>query len=502
MKQSVYYWLGFLLYSVAVIGIGFYVWWRDRKLGKSQDNQAYWEASRNLSAWSVGLSISASMMSVSWSSVYGVQLFYWYGIGGGWLLIFPWLLTMAGFFVFAPLYRKFKVFSQPQLLSKRFGPATGRLLAPTLILVFLTWAGAEIYAAGILIAPFLHLSLPKTLLLITVVVAIYSYSGGFEAVVSTDKIQFALVTIFISVIAFLGWNALPADAVLWQTPLPPKAEQGSQLIFSPGWVLILLTFVAYLPGWIVETDVWIRLQAARSNREARKGIAIAGINSAIFVGFLPFVIGASALVLFPPINGQAPAEIQDGALIFTVFMQKYAPLWLNLALSVGLIAAAMSTIDTCGNVAALSFSHDLLEPVLRKRWPAGRINTFARWSSVGAIFLAFVYALFTNSLWDIFYLSSGLLTTTVFIPVVSSFLKSTRSAQVNLSIVFGFVFTLLFYFLESRQVLTAFEPAAVARTGLGYILWGLLMAMAGFGIGRLDSFFSNKAKKSDKFFEN
>jgi Na+/proline symporter len=106
MKQSVYYWLGFLLYSVIVIAIGFYVWWRDKQKGKAQDNQAYWEASRNLSAWSVGLSISASMMSVSWSSVYGVQLFYWYGIGGGWLLIIPWLLTMAGFFIFAPLFRK------------------------------------------------------------------------------------------------------------------------------------------------------------------------------------------------------------------------------------------------------------------------------------------------------------------------------------------------------------------------------------------------------------
>ncbi len=486
MKQSVYYWLGFLLYSVIVIAIGFYVWWRDKQKGKAQDNQAYWEASRNLSAWSVGLSISASMMSVSWSSVYGVQLFYWYGIGGGWLLIIPWLLTMAGFFIFAPLFRKFEVFSQPQLLSKRFGPATGRLLAPTLILVFLTWAGAEIYAAGILIAPFLNLSLPKTLLLITVVVAIYSYSGGFEAVVSTDKIQFALVAIFISVIAFLGWNALPEDAVLWQTPVPPKAiGQGGSLVFSPGWVLILLTFVAYLPGWIVETDVWIRLQAARSNREARKGIAIAGLNSAIFVGFLPFVIGASALLLFPPVNGQVPAEIQDGALIFTVFMQKYAPLWLNLALSVGLIAAAMSTIDTCGNVAALSFSHDLLEPVLRKRWPAKRVNAFARWSSVGAIFLAFVYALFTNSLWDIFYLSSGLLTTTVFIPVVSSFFKSTRAIQVKLSIIFGFVGTLLFYFFESHHVLTSIEPPAVADTGLGYILWGLLLAFLGFVIGAI-----------------
>ncbi len=479
MDTRIYYWIGILLYSGTVIGVGFYVWLRDKRKGKAQDNDAYWEASRNLSAWSVGLSISASMMSVSWSSVYGVQLFYWYGIGGAWLLIIPWLLTMAGFFIFAPLFRKFEVFSQPQLLAKRFGVRTAQLLAPALILVFITWAGAEIYAAGILIAPFLGITLPQTLFFIALVVAIYSYSGGFEAVVSTDKIQFVLVAVFITVIAFLGWHALPKGASVLNTPTPPKALNNHKFI-SSGWALILMTFIAYLPGWIVETDVWIRLQAARNNAQARKGIFIAGINSAVFVGLLPFVIGASALILFPPVNGQAPAEIQDGALIFTVFMQKYAPLWLNLALSIGLIAAAMSTIDTCGNVAALSFSHDLLEPVLSKRWPAKKLNLFARISSVSAVFIAFVYALFTNSLWDIFYLSSGLLTTTVFIPVISSFFKSTKKMQVNLSIVLGFLSTLIFYFLESNGLLRNFEPHAVAQTGLGYILWGFGFAVIGF----------------------
>ena len=314
--------------------------------------------------------------------------------------------------------------------------------------------------------------------------AIYSYSGGFEAVVSTDKIQFVLVAVFITAIAFLGINAIPPEASLLNTPLPPKTQQ-TPILISPGWALIVLTFLAYMPGWIVETDVWIRLQAARSDGQARKGILIAGINSAVFVGLLPFLIGASALILFPPVNGHAPAEIQDGALIFTVMMQKYAPLWLNLALSIGLIAAAMSTIDTCGNVVALSFSHDLMEPVLAKRWPKKRLNLFARISSVGAIFLAFVYALFTESLWDIFYLSSGLLTTTVFIPVISSFFKSTRKLEVHLSIILGFVSTIVFYFLESRGALKELEPQFIAQTGLGYILWGFAFAVAGFGAGKM-----------------
>lgn len=149
MSNQIYYWLGFITYSITVIGIGLYVWYREKKQGKHIDNSAYWEASRNLSGWSVGLSVSASMMSISWSCVYGVQLFYWYGWGGAWLLIIPWLITMLGFFIFAPKFRKFETFSQPQLLEKRFGTQTRQLLAPALIVVFITWTGAEIFAQEI-----------------------------------------------------------------------------------------------------------------------------------------------------------------------------------------------------------------------------------------------------------------------------------------------------------------------------------------------------------------
>ncbi|MEJ2542960.1 MAG: hypothetical protein P8Y99_02740, partial [Calditrichaceae bacterium] len=314
-------------------------------------------------------------------------------------------------------------------------------------------------------------------------VADYTYTGGFEAVVSTDKIQFVLVALFILVIAVLGFNALPDDISLWNVTNPPKAVNAYKL-FSPGLALIILTFAAYLPGWLIETDVWIRLQAARSDSAARKGVVLAATNSFIFVGVLPLIIGLSALILYPAVNGVIDNRLQDGALIFTVIMQDYAPLWLNIFLSLGLIAAAMSTIDTCGNVVALSISHDLIEPKVKNKWSSDKLNRLARISSVGAIFVSFIYAVFTESLWDIFYLSSGILTTTVFIPVVASFLKSTKPIQVNLSILFGLVSTLIFYFLESRGLLAAIEPEAIAATGLGYIIWGFIISLLGFILGK------------------
>jgi Na+/proline symporter len=176
-----------------------------------------------------------------------------------------------------------------------------------------------------------------------------------------------------------------------------------------------------------------------------------------------------------------PSHLQDGAVIFTALMQDYAPVWLSVVLAVGLIAAAMSTIDTCGNIVALSISYDLVEPAFKNKWNDKKLNILARWMSVVAILISFIYALFTDSLWDIFYLSSGILTTTVFLPVISTFLPSTKKMQVYLSIFFGLIGTLIFYF-------TLKDVVIFFGTGLEYIVFGFVLSMVGFFTGRLKIF--------------
>lgn len=482
------YWIAFLAYCASVVSIGFYIWFKRKKGPPPSDTQLFWSASKKVPGYLIGLSISASMMSISWSCVYGVQLFYWYGLGAAWLLAIPWLITMAGYFIFAPLFRKLNAFSQPELLGKRFGKNVRQLLALPLVFVFIVWGGAEIYAAGITIAPFLNISPQMTMLLIAITIALYTYTGGFAAVVSTDRIQFVFVALFVIVMAMIGFNAVKnhdtSAQIFSVAALAPKAHPGYSEFFSPGIALIAMTFFAYLPGWLIETDVWIRLQAAANNKEARKGILIAGTNSLIFVGMLPMIIGLSALLLYPPVNGIIPERLHDGALIFTSMMQDFSPGWLNVLLGIGLLAASMSTVDTCGNVVALSLSYDLLEPNLSAKWTSEKLNKLARWISVAAVFIAFSYGLVINSLWDIFYLSSGVLTTTIFIPVISSFLPNTNKQQITLSTILGFAGTIIFYFLEAKGHLKFIEPVWLASTGVGYIVFGFLSGAAGFVIGK------------------
>ena len=356
-------------------------------------------------------------------------------------------------------------------------------MALALALVFLVWGGAEIYVAATLLAPQLGMPVKALILIISLVVGAYATLGGFRAVVATDKLQYVIVALYILA---MGWLAIKGLGSL-DSGLPPaglvgtKSGVGWTRILSPGVITILVTFVAYLPGWLFETDLWIRVQAAKDDAAARRGLALAGINAFLFVGLLPMLIGVAALGLFPLESGLYPAAVGfEGDAIFAALVAGYAPGWLAGLVAVGLVAAAMSTIDTCANVVALSVSYDLLE-VNRRR--SGR--QWSRLSTAGAVAAACIFALNTDSLWDIFYLSSGVLTAAVAFPVAAVFLPGVNPRGLVWSSRAGLVGIILAYFLETRGFLAVWEPAGLAATGLGFILWGILAAAMGYALGTL-----------------
>jgi Na+/proline symporter len=480
------YWAGFLAYSLVVIWVG----WRGYQKSKHRRDPGtdFWTAGKSLNSWSAGLSISASFMSISWSCVYNIQLYYWYGLSALWLLAIPWLLAMIGYFLLSKYFRKLPAFSQPEMLAQRFGERVRAFIALPLAFVFLVWGGAEIYAAAQVLSPIFGVSYHVISILIALVVAIYSSLGGFEADVATDKVQYSLVAFFIIAMAFVATQTVLEQTGLREAfnhlPYPPKAGAAALSFFAVGGALIVLTMIAYLPGWIVETDIWLRLQAAKNDSEARKGVLIAGVNSILFTAIFPLMIGLAALHLYPPEGTEIPAKLNDGATILAAIMQDHAPAILTLILIVGLAAASMSTIDTCCNVMALSLSYDLLEPFLQTKNKSIDRRIVARLMSAGAVLMAYVYAIFTESLWDIFYLSSGILTTTIFIPMVALFRPNATQRQVRAAAAAGFISTFIFYFLETRGLLKVIEPNWLAETGLGYIPLGLGMSFLAYLVSK------------------
>jgi SSS family solute:Na+ symporter len=317
---------------------------------------------------------------------------------------------------------------------------------------------------------------------ICLIVGIYTTLGGFRAVVATDKLQYVIVALYILAMA---WFALQG---MWQQHsrvLPAtefitlKTGRSWADMAGPGILTIIVGLVAYLPGWLFETDVWVRVQAAKNATAARKGMLIAAVNAFFFVGVLPLFIGVAALALFPVANGAAPAIVgNEGDAIFVALVQNFAPVWLALLVAVGLVAAAMSTIDTCVNVMALSIAYDMF--TLHQRAQGKKLSQLI---TIFAVIAAGIFALNTESLWDIFYLSGGILTTAVAFPVAAVFIPMANPKGVIYSAICGFSGTIAFYFMQTYGFLVNIQPDWLNSTELAYILWGMGFAVAGYVVG-------------------
>ena len=467
--------IAFIIYSLVVLTLGWLAYQRKDRADE------YWTAGRNLNAVSVGLSISAGFMSISWSCVYAVQLFYWYGIGALWLVTIPWIMALWGIYHLAKKYHSLPSFSQPEMVGQKFGKGSKQIVAFALVFVFLVWGGAEIYVAAELLAPGLGFSIRSVIFIISTIVMIYSVLGGFRAVVMTDKLQYAIVAIYVITMGWLASKGLSeiGGSLPDQSIMGAKSSSSWTNLFAPGVGIIFLTLSAYLPGWIFETDLWLRVQSAKDEKTARRGVVIAGINGLIFVGVLPMFIGISALKIFPMVNSKFPDIIGfEGSGIFTALVTSYAPEWLMVIIAIGLVAAAMSTIDTCVNVMALSIAYDLGETNHKPN-----AEKWSRLSIVCSVIISTLFALNINSLWDIFYLSSGILTTTVAFPVAAIFIQKVNSKGVVWSARFGFIGTIIFYFFETRGSLNILEPEWLLNSQLGFIFWGILSAILGYFVG-------------------
>lgn len=457
-------WIIFIFYALAMIYLGY----RSRRTEKGDD---YWTASRGLSGWSAGLSLSAGFMSISWSCVYAIQVFYWYGLSGFFLMTIPWMLALTGIYFLAIKYHDLPAFSQAEMVRVRFGVGSAGMISLTQIVVFLIWGGAEVYVAANLLEPSLGVDKKWVMLMITLTIAVYSTWGGFSAVVQTDKFQFVLVASYLMVVSWIAWERIPSLEI--GNLIPAKARNS---FFDIGLLpLIIITAFAYLPGWLSEADLWLRVQAAKNVKEARKAAMIGLFNSVLFVGLIPAFIALVALSLFPAGDIASAGMIggEGEKIISAIVLPFHSPL-LEVFLGVGLLCASMSTIDTCTNLVSLNVGRELLQ--VKKLFASKVINALM----VG---ITFIVSINVDSLWDIFYLSSGLLSTTVALPVLTALNKKIPKHAAFFSSLSGFVCTVFFFFNEKQQWIELSFGPAVKETGLEYLVFGMIGATVGFIAG-------------------
>lgn len=498
MNNTYIFWLVGLAYFAFAIGMGLFIWNQVKKEDGTNQLLDFWIASRRFSGWRMGVSLAAGWLMLGWLG-YGMSMIYQMGLSGVWILPLPWLILCGIIIWMVPYVRRLPAISLPEALEQRFGGNTRLLCAIASIFVFTSWTGAELFMIGKLASPFLHISPNLTMAIVVIPIMIYTFFGGFRAVVITDVIQFILMALFITVLGIVAYKAagnITNGNIVSTLSTIPTASFGKGTIFklfAGGIISPIILLLAYLPGWMIEQDLLLRIQGAKSLKEAKKGAWVGLLLIGTFIIAIPTIIAFCSIILFPyGLESTTAAIGADGTGIISAIILKYFPLWGQVVMFIGLLAAQMATVDTFANVVALPLTYDIIQPNFLKNKSKDDIIKASRILSIIAILLGLLYAINSSSLSGVYILSSGVLSASIAIPAFAIFFRRVNKTGITLSIILGFLGNVVFYILEYKVWGNSYNPKWLAGTYLGYIMAGLLCSLIGLIAGSLIGELSSK----------
>ncbi|HEX6432962.1 MAG TPA: sodium/solute symporter, partial [Gemmatimonadales bacterium] len=316
----------------------------------------YFLGARDLPAWAILLSIVATETSaLTVISIPGIgargdltflQLTLGYLVGR--IGVAVWLL---------PGYFRGDQETAYARLETRFGVGTRRLTSTVFLITRFLGDAVRVFASAIPLALVAGWSIPTSIVVMGVVTMIYTWFGGFKAVVWTDVLQ-------LSVYLAGGIGALMVALNMAGGPGTAfeLAQQAGKLKVIDPAIDFTRTYTllgGILGGALLSaashgTDHLIvqRLLATRSLHDAR--VALVGSGVMVIFQFTLFLLVGVAIWA----AGLAP-ETVPGDQLFPAFVVDHLPTGLAGLVVAGILAAAMGTHSSAINSLASSATHDL-----------------------------------------------------------------------------------------------------------------------------------------------
>lgn len=488
MNPQLIYTALFIFYAIGMILVGIYLYKKHQKERDSSESEAtnFWCANRSLPFWQMGISLAAGWMMLGWVGL-GIQQIYLQGASGLWVLPIPWFILIFLIIFIIPYIRRLRTISLPRAMMHRFGKPCAIFVGICSFFIFVSWMGAELSMAGHLIAPFLKLEPNLCMALFILPILIYMILGGFRAIILTDTIQFVLMSIFMitltAVAVLLAMDVSQTSGgiiqTLQNTPTQSYGEESIFSLFACGRILPVILLIAYLPGWLFEQDLTLRIFSCKTLKESYKGLLLGGSIHITFTLILPVIIAFCAILIFPGLNetealGIVPRLIQEGC-----------PLFVQFFMFLGILAVQMSTVDSFANVSAMAITHDIAEPLFQKIRHTVKHTFYLRFLSACTLFIGLIYAFFAESLYSLYTLSSGVLTAAVAIPMILIFFKKAKPLAALLAAILGALGNIAFFIYEYKICENNYQPTWLAETYVGYIVIGIVAALIGAAIGQI-----------------
>ena len=357
-------WIVLALYVVVIVGIGV---WANRR---QTDTEAYFVGNRNVQWWAAGISIIATSFSAA--SILGMPGYAY--TADLWYLQYQlgdFLAAAIVIVLFIPFFHRIKGLTTAyEYLEVRFDLKTRLLGSSLFVLTTLLRAGTLLYGASLLFSEVVPTdflpgltSVEEAVIFFGIIAIIYTVMGGISAVIWTDVIQFAIMSIgvFASMAVVVmgtpgGWGTAFADASQLDKLSVIHLDEplaGTGLVTAVfGYGLLALSLFG------TNQQPVQRYMTVEHPREAQKALLL-GVGAGAIGVLLSLLLGVFLFVFYQYHPGLLPDAISaDGVMPF--FVRTEVPPILTGALVAAVFAAAMSSLDSALNSTAAALIVDFL----------------------------------------------------------------------------------------------------------------------------------------------
>ncbi len=402
----------FAAYAVLIVSLGLYM--SRTKKGTEKTAQDYFLAGKSLPWWAIGASLIAANISAEQMIGMSGQ-----GFGMGLAIAsYEFMAAMALLVVakyFLPIFLQKGLYTIPQFVEQRFSTDLKTILAIFWIALFTFVNLATVLLLGALAMDTIIGTGDGSLLLISMVglsfVAIaYSIYGGLSAVAWTDVLQVTLLILGGLITTFLALQHVTPDgsALTGMKHVLHVASDKFHMILPKGHpsfgdlpgiaVLIGGMWVANLYYWGFNQYIIQRALAAKSLREAQKGLVFAGFLK-LLIPLIVVVPGIVAWVMYSQPEGTAfiegikesltvsrPYEPNDNA--FPWLIRSFVPAGLRGLVVAALAAAIVSSLASMMNSISTIFTMDIYKQYINKNASEHNAVNIGRVTAFSAIVIA------------------------------------------------------------------------------------------------------------------
>lgn len=391
-------WIIVFVYLLGIVALS--VW-----IGARQKKQSdYYLAGNRLGAWSIAGSMIATQCSAI--SLIGAPAFIALKEGGGlkWLqyeLAVP--LAAIGILYLVSGYKKAGATTIFSAVENRLGSSARKTLSLLFIAGRGLATGVALYAMSVVVAVCLDLSVVSSILIVGGLSLVYTTIGGIEADIYSDILQ--LLILWLSALAcgivllFLIDSPSEALGAFDSSRLSIYQLSGNGLNDGASyslWPMLIGGFFLYLAYYGCDQSQAQRLLAAKDLHTARKAILLNGTLR------LPLVLTYCAFGVLLGLFFQQSDWLQGKMIgqnpdfIAPYFIIEYMPTGLKGIIVSGILAAAMSSLDSNINSLSASLENDFLKgrsiPLPGFRKPLQRARSLTVLFGILSCCLAFLFS--------------------------------------------------------------------------------------------------------------